>query len=194
MRVEHMTAAYEGQTVLDHFSLTWPDEGITLLSGPSGCGKTTFLRCLAGLQPYTAQRMELPPQPVMLFQEDRLFPWRTAAQHITDVLPRARQGETAHWLELVELSGEDGRYPGELSGGMKRRLALARALACGGGLLLLDEPFTGIDEARVRRLMARIRALGVPVLLSGHEAALADLSDTVIFLQGPPLQQTDAQF
>ena len=194
MRVENMTAAYEGQMVLDHFSLTWPDVGITLLSGPSGCGKTTFLRCLAGLQSYTAQHMELPPQPVMLFQEDRLFPWRTAAQHITDVLPKNRPGEAARWLELVELAGEGGRYPGELSGGMKRRLALVRALACGGGLLLLDEPFTGVDEARVRRLMARIRALGVPVLLSGHEAALADLSDTVIFLQGPPLQQTDAQF
>ncbi|HIY20509.1 MAG TPA: ATP-binding cassette domain-containing protein [Candidatus Flavonifractor merdigallinarum] len=194
MRVEHMTAAYEGKIVLDHFSLTWPDKGITLLSGPSGCGKTTFLRCLAGLQPYTAQRVELPLQPVILFQEDRLFPWRTAAQHITDVLPRARQGEAARWLELVELSGEGGRYPGELSGGMKRRLALARALACGGGLLLLDEPFTGVDEARVRRLMARIRALEVPVLLSGHEAALADLSDTVIFLQGPPLRRVDPQF
>ena len=194
MRVEHMTAAYEGKIVLDHFSLTWPDKGITLLSGPSGCGKTTFLRCLAGLQPYTAQRVELPLQPVILFQEDRLFPWRTAAQHITDVLPRARQGEAARWLELVELSGEGGRYPGELSGGMKRRLALARALACGGGLLLLDEPFTGVDEARVRRLLTRIRALEVPVLLSGHEAALADLSDTVIFLQGPPLRRMDPQF
>lgn len=194
MRVEHMTAAYEGKIVLDHFSLTWPDKGITLLSGPSGCGKTTFLRCLAGLQPYTAQRVELPLQPVILFQEDRLFPWRTAVQHITDVLPRARQGEAVHWLELVELSGEGGRYPGELSGGMKRRLALARALACGGGLLLLDEPFTGVDEARVRRLLTRIRALEVPVLLSGHEAALADLSDTVIFLQGPPLRRMDPQF
>lgn len=194
MRVEHMTAAYEGQTVPDRFSLTWPDEGITLLSGPSGCGKTTFLRCLASLQPCTAQRVELPPQPVMLFQEDRLFPWRTAAQHITDVLPKHRLGEAAHWLELVELSGEGGRYPGELSGGMKRRLALARTLACGGGLLLLDEPFTGVDGARMRRLIARIRALGVPVLLSGHEAALADLSDTVIFFQGPPLQQTSPQF
>ena len=194
MRVEHMTAAYEGKIVLDHFSLTWPDKGITLLSGPSGCGKTTFLRCLAGLQPYTAQRVELPLQPVILFQEDRLFPWRTAVQHITDVLPRARQGEAVHWLELVELSGEGGRYPGELSGGMKRRLALARALACGGGLLLLDEPFTGVDEARVRRLLTRIRALEVPVLLSGHEAALADLSDTVIFLQGPPLRRVDTQF
>lgn len=194
MRVENMTAAYEGKIVLDHFSLTWPDKGITLLSGPSGCGKTTFLRCLAGLQPYTAQRVELPPQPVILFQEDRLFPWRTAAQHITDVLPRVRQGEVARWLELVELSGEGGRYPGELSGGMKRRLALARALACGGGLLLLDEPFTGVDEARVRRLLTRIRALEVPVLLSGHEAALADLSDTVIFLQGPPLRRVDTQF
>ena len=85
MRVEALTAAYGGVKVLDRFSLNWPDQGITLLSGPSGCGKTTFLRCLAGLQPYTARVVELPAQPVILFQEDRLLPWRTAAQHIKAV-------------------------------------------------------------------------------------------------------------
>lgn len=186
-----MTAAYNGTKILDDFSLTWPDEGITLLSGPSGCGKTTFLRCLAGLQPYMARTVELPERPVILFQEDRLLPWCTAAQHITDVLPRERRGEAEGWLELVELSGEGGRCPGALSGGMKRRLALARALACGGGLLLLDEPFTGVDSERAARILGRIRELGIPVLLSGHESALLPLADTVLFLSGPPLRQAE---
>lgn len=190
MRVEGMTAAYGGVKVLDDFSLTWPDRGITLLSGPSGCGKTTFLRCLAGLQPYTARAVELPERPVILFQEDRLLPWRTAAQHITDVLPRERWGEAEGWLELVELSGEGAHYPKALSGGMKRRLALARALACGGGVLLLDEPFTGVDEERAERILGRIRDLGTPVLLSGHESALALLADATVPLDGPPLRQS----
>lgn len=69
-------------------------------------------------------------------------------QHIADVLPRARRGETGRWLALVELEGEEHARPSALSGGMGRRLALARALACGGGLYLLDEPFTGVDAAR----------------------------------------------
>ena len=189
MRVEGMTAAYGGVKVLDDFSLTWPDGGITLLSGPSGCGKTTFLRCLAGLQPYTARAVELPERPVILFQEDRLLPWRTAAQHITDVLPRERWGAAEGWLELVELSGEGAHYPKALSGGMKRRLALARVLACGGGLLLLDEPFTGVDGDRAERILGRIRDLGTPVLLSGHESALVALADAVLPLDGPPLRQ-----
>ena len=97
-------------------------------------------------------------------------------------------GEAERWLDLVELAGEGARYPRALSGGMRRRLALARALACGGGLYLLDEPFTGVDEARTARILARIRTLGTPVLLSGHEAALVTLADTVIPLSGPPLR------
>ena len=192
MRVEEMTAAYGGVKVLDRFSLTWPDQGITLLSGPSGCGKTTFLRCLAGLQPYTARAVELPERPVLLFQEDRLLPWRTAAQHITDVLPRERWGEAEDWLELVELSGEGAHYPKALSGGMKRRLALARALACGVGLYLLDEPFTGVDAGRAARILTRVRALGVPVILSSHEVEIVALCDRVIPLDGPPLRQLRA--
>lgn len=188
MRIEGMTAGYGARRVLEDFSLTWPDGGVTALSGPSGCGKTTLLRCLAGLQPCSVRVLELPPDPVLLFQEDRLLPWRTAEQHITDVLPRARRGEAERWLDLVELAGEGARYPRALSGGMRRRLALARALACGGGLYLLDEPFTGVDEARAGRILSRIRALGVPVLLSGHESALTALADRVIPLSGPPLR------
>ena len=188
MRIEGMTAGYGARRVLEDFSLTWPDGGVTALSGPSGCGKTTLLRCLAGLQPCCVRVLELPPDPVLLFQEDRLLPWRTAEQHITDVLPRARWGEAERCLDLVELAGEGARYPRALSGGMRRRLALARALACGGGLYLLDEPFAGVDEARAGRILARIRALGVPVLLSGHESALTALADRVIPLSGPPLR------
>ena len=176
--------------MLNRFSLELPAEGITALSGPSGCGKTTLLRVLAGLQPVEGGTVSVPERPTLLFQENRLLPWRTVEQHITDVLPRARRGEAPRWLELAELEGEEKSCPGQLSGGMGRRLALTRALACGGGLYLLDEPFTGVDAGRAARILTRVRALGVPVVLSSHEAEIVSLCDRVIPLDGPPLRVT----
>ena len=186
--VRNITICFGEKAVLNRFSLELPAEGITALSGPSGCGKTTLLRALAGLQPVEGGTVVVPERPTLLFQENRLLPWRTVEQHITDVLPRARRGEAPRWLELAELEGEEKTYPGQLSGGMGRRLALARALACGGGLYLLDEPFTGVDAGRAERILARVRALGVPVVLSSHEAEIVSLCDRVIPLDGPPLR------
>lgn len=188
--VKDITARFEEKTVLDHFSLELPEEGITALSGPSGCGKTTLLRVLAGLQPVEGGTVTVPNPPVILFQENRLLPWRTVEQHITDVLPRNRRGEAGRWLALAELEGEERTDPAALSGGMGRRLALARTLACGGGLLLLDEPFTGVDAPRAARILDRVRQLGMPVVLSSHEAEVVALCDRVIELSGPPLHQT----
>ena len=188
--VRNITVCFGEKAVLNRFSLELPAEGITALSGPSGCGKTTLLRVLAGLQPVEGGTVSVPERPTLLFQENRLLPWRTVEQHITDVLPRARRGEAPRWLELAELEGEEKAYPGQLSGGMGRRLALARALACGGGLYLLDEPFTGVDAGRAERILARVRALGVPVVLSSHEAEILALCDRVIPLDGPPLRVT----
>lgn len=185
---ENITVRYGEKRVLDGFSLELPRAGITALSGPSGCGKTTLLRVLAGLQAPEGGTVSGLDRPVILFQEDRLLPWRTCAQHIADVLPRDRREEVPRWLALAGLEGEAPTYPPALSGGMGRRLALARALACGGDCLLLDEPFTGVDEARMARILDRIRALGVPVVLSSHERAVVERCDRVIALDGPPLR------
>ena len=185
--VREITVWFEEKVVLDHFSLELPEKGITALSGPSGCGKTTLLRVLAGLQPVQQGTVTVPQPPVMLFQENRLLPWRTVERHITDVLPKSRRGEVSRWLALAELEGEEKQFPPALSGGMGRRLALARALACGGKLFLLDEPFTGVDAPRAARMVERIRQLGVPVILSSHEAEVVALCDRVISLKGPPL-------
>ena len=185
--IKHITVRFGEKLVLDRFSLELPEAGVTALSGPSGCGKTTLLRVLAGLQPVEGGTVDVPPDPVLLFQENRLLPWRTVGQHIADVLPRDRRGEAGRWLALAELEGEEDSYPAALSGGMGRRLALARALACGGGLILLDEPFTGVDAPRAARILERIRALGVPVVLSSHEKEVVDLCDRAIVLEGPPL-------
>ncbi len=187
--VKDLTVSYGDKRVLDGFSLTLPETGITVLSGPSGCGKTTLLRVLAGLtRPQTGIVTGIDPRRVaVLFQEDRLFPHRTVAQQLTDVLGRERREELARWLALAELSGEEHALPRQLSGGMCRRLALVRALALGGDLYALDEPFTGIDPERQGRLLEALRQLGRPVLLVSHEPAVVQAADHVISLDGPPL-------
>ncbi len=190
IELKHVCSGYENKLVLEDFSLTLPQSGVTVLSGPSGCGKTTLLRLLAGLEaPQSGCISGLDPKrTAVLFQEDRLFPHRTVAQHLTDVLPRERHGELDHWLAFAELQAENNHLPRQLSGGMCRRLALARALALGGDLYLLDEPFTGIDLPRRRKLMDSLRDLNAPVIVVSHEPEIAELADHVIHLDGPPLQ------
>ena len=188
IEVRHMTFRYAEAPILEDFSLTLPDRGLTVLSGPSGCGKTTLLRLLAGLERPDSGTITGGEGAVPLFQENRLFPWRTAEQHLRDVLPRPRWAEAERWLALVELEGEGDKYPHQLSGGMARRLALARCLACGGSLLLLDEPFAGVDPARRGRILPRLRALDTPIIMTSHEEDARAAADAVYTLSGPPLR------
>lgn len=182
--------AFGEKTVLERFSLELPEGGVTALSGPSGCGKTTLLRVLAGLQKPDAGAVEGfgPEETVLLFQENRLLPWRRAREQVADVLPRHKKDTWRNWLALVELEGEGDAWPDQLSGGMQRRLALARALALGGTWTLLDEPFAGVDQERARRILERIRALGGSVLLASHEEYVLAQADRVVCLDGPPLR------
>lgn len=189
-RIYDLSVSFEEKVVLDRFELELPDTGITALSGPSGCGKTTLLRVLAGLLQPDSVQVEgiIPSQTVILFQENRLLPWRSVREQITDVLPRSRRKEAGDWLAFVELDGEGDARPDQLSGGMQRRLALARALALGGERYLLDEPFAGVDQERAKRILQRIRGLNVPVLLASHEEYVLDCADHVIRMDGPPLR------
>ena len=185
-----LSVSYGDRVVLDHFSLKIPDTGVTALSGPSGCGKTTLLRVLAGLEKPRSGAVEgiVPRQTALLFQDDRLLPWRTVEQHLTDVLPKSRWGEVPARLALAELEGEEHAFPAALSGGMGRRLALARCLALPARLYLLDEPFAGVDLPRALRILERLKALPAPVLLISHEPAILARADHVVELDGPPLK------
>ena len=196
-RLEQVSVAFGEKQVLRGFTLELPEEGLTALSGPSGCGKTTLLRVLSGLQRPDAGRVEGidPQKSVLLFQEDRLLPWRSVREQITAVLPRRCRGEAGKWLSLAELEGEQYARVEELSGGMRRRLSLARALALAaqqpageGAWLLLDEPLTGVDPERAGRILERIRALGMPVLLASHEEHVLARADRAVCLDGPPLR------
>lgn len=189
IEIRDLTLSYGDKLVLDRFSMDLPLKGITALTGPSGCGKTTLLRVLGGLErPQRGAVSGLSPErTAFLFQENRLLPWRTVRQHLTDILPRERWGEAEFWLTFAELEGEGDAYPDALSGGMARRLALARCGALGGDCLLLDEPFTGVDRERRQRLMERLRQLGTPVILVSHENDVLDLCDRVCRFGGIPL-------
>ena len=192
--VRDLTVSFGEKKVLDQFCLELPDDRVVGLAGPSGCGKTTLLRVLAGMQkPQHGSVAGLDAtQAVMMFQENRLLPWRTVKQQVGDVLSKSRREEARYWVALVGLSGEAGERPEALSGGMARRVALARALAAveqSQGWLLLDEPFTGVDERWTETLMKAVRELAVPVLLCAHERHTLDLADMVVTLDGPPLRR-----
>ena len=103
VKAEHLTLRYQDQTVLSDLTMALPDEGITLLTGPSGVGKTTLLRVFAGLLSPDEGTVSVPGRPVMLFQEDRLFPRCTVRKQVEAVLPGERREEALRWLELVEL-------------------------------------------------------------------------------------------
>ena len=182
MEMRDVTVRYGDRTVLDHYSLTLPDKGVTFLSGPSGAGKTTVLRVLAGLIKPEEGSVTLPGRPVLLFQEDRLFPNRIVWEQVAAVLPRERRGDAGIYLMLVGLSEAARQLPGALSGGMARRCALARTLATEGAVYLLDEPFAGVDEERAVRIIGLLKEIGKPMLLTGHNTALAQLCDRQVEL------------
>ena len=147
--------------------------------GPSGCGKTTLLRVALGLQhPDAGSVSNRFACPASVFQEPRLLPWRTALENVNLVLsdgPGTRE-EARGWLERLELGDAAELYPTELSGGMQQRVSLARALAAGPDLLVLDEPFKGLDEALRTRMTALIsQALPeAAILLATHSEAEAE--------------------
>ena len=173
-----LTVTYDGRAVLRAVDLTVPDGGHIALMGPSGCGKTTLLRVLAGLQTPDAGAVRIAPgRMACVFQEPRLLPWRTAAENVNAVLSDRAQTmpQALAWLERLELGDACDQYPAALSGGMQQRVAIARALAYDAPVLLLDEPFRGLDAALRARVTALIAdaAADKTLVLATHDAAAA---------------------
>jgi len=186
--LDKVTFGYR-EPILKEFSLTIPDEGIFCFSGPSGCGKTTLFHMLAGLmKPQSGSIIGIEHKKIALtFQEDRLFPWLTAAENIAVASTNTAAEEYLQKLGLEEAAQQ---YPAQLSGGMRRRIAIARSLAYQGDLLLLDEPFQGLDTENKLRLIPLIKAAAPLILVITHdreELALFTEEENVYFFNGPPL-------
>jgi len=200
LRVDELTLAYGSLPVLERASLAVEAGQFISLVGPSGSGKSTLLRAIMGLQAPSAGRIESDYRPGeigILFQDDALLPWRSALDNVALGLrlqgrARAEAIEISRaWLERLGLRGLGERFPRELSGGQRKRVALAQVLARQPKLLLMDEPFAALDAiVRVRVSQDLVRLVDsqhISVLLVTHdlEEALA-LSDVVYLLsQGP---------
>lgn len=170
-------------TVFESLSLTFEPGLTTVLSGPSGCGKTTVLRLLAGLISPDSGNVtrETEVAVATLFQDLALFPWLTAEQNVNLVLsdspatlPAARA-----MLDAVGLSENYDSYPADLSGGMCQRVALARALVRDADLLLLDEPFRGLDPALHLQMLSLVKAkrAGKTTVIVSHDPTDLSVAD-----------------
>lgn len=149
--IKDINKRFGDQVVLSDLNIDIQENKLNILTGQSGCGKTTLLRIIAGLdRDYSGNMNSSHKKLSYLFQEDRLLPWMNAQQNIALIL-RHNMGEAAanalaeRYLNMVELQNDKNKYPSQLSGGMQRRVALARTLAYSADLVLLDEPFKGMD-------------------------------------------------
>lgn len=177
LEVINLTKSFDGRPVLSGLSHAFPEGRVSCILGRSGVGKTTLLRLVAGLEKPDAGRVLGVPEGglSMLFQEDRLPPQLTAAGCLRCVLPKApdREARIEEALRALEVNGEPDQPVREFSGGMARRVALARALLYPSPLVLLDEPFKGLDAATRDRAVAFARPLlaGRTTLLVTHDEA-----------------------
>ncbi|WP_053982597.1 ATP-binding cassette domain-containing protein [Niameybacter massiliensis] len=166
IRIEGLSKSYENIQLYKDFDIEIEEGKTTVLLGASGSGKTTFIRMLLGIESYEKGNIiGLENKNIsVVFQEDRLIPWLNVSKNIEIVLkaylePDAIQNRIEEILKLVELLEYKDCEINKLSGGMKRRVALARALAYDGELLIMDEPFKGQDYALKLRLLERIKIL-----------------------------------
>jgi NitT/TauT family transport system ATP-binding protein len=190
---------------LEDFNLTIEDNEFLTVLGPSGCGKTTLLRLIDGLTPWEDGDIVIDGEPVrgpgpdraMVFQSFALMPWASVLSNITfglqlrGISESERNRKAMELIEMVGLSGFEGRYPMELSGGMQQRVGLARALAVEPKVLLMDEPFGALDEQTRRLLQEELlqiwetrRTTVVFITHSMEEAVL--LGDRVVLMSARP--------
>ena len=180
--LEHISTGYaQGSDVLQDVSLKLEDQGVYALMGPSGAGKTTLLRLLCGLSKPSAGRIDgLQGKRVVLqFQEDRLLSWCNVLQNVLLAMPDPDNEEAKHILQALDIQ-DIAAYPASLSGGMKRRVSLARAIAYQAEILLLDEPFGGIDVALKEHIAPYVHQAAPLIVFSTHDPMEARLLDAQI--------------
>lgn len=205
LALQHISARYQGHLALHDISLTLNAGELVVVLGPSGCGKTTLLNLIAGFLPTTEGSLTLAGQPItgpgadrgVVFQNEGLLPWRNVVDNVAFGLQLAgvelktRREIARKVLKQVGLEGAEKRFIWQLSGGMRQRVGIARALAADPKLLLLDEPFGALDaftREQMQTLLLRLwRDSGKGVLLITHdiEEAVFLASELILMTPGP---------
>ena len=188
-----VTRRFGAHTVIERLSHTFPERGIVALMGPSGSGKTTLLRLFAGLdRPNGGEVHTAYSRVAVAFQEPRLIPWLSCEENLRFVLRNESDAaEKAEALfRAVELEEVRGALPRALSGGMRQRVSLARALSVEADLLLLDEPFAGLDKelkSRLFPLIAGANPGGLTVIVTHDKSDAEALGAQILYLAGSPV-------
>lgn len=191
IEISHLLKAFENKSVLDDVSLTFEAGKVTAVMGPSGQGKTTLARIIAGLETADSGRVlcdgtdsSVAGEIAFLFQEDRLLPWLNIYDNIA--IGGGNAGRIKELAEELEIGTELWKLPDELSGGQRHRAALARTFAADTPLMILDEPFRGLDGALKDRIIDRlwqVETAGKTVILITHSAEDAErLADKILEL------------
>lgn len=190
---------HEDFLLFKNFDLFVPRGEILGIYGASGLGKTTLLKIISGLDTQfegelliDGNPVDSAPVPGMLFQESRLLPWETSINNIMLTNPSLGQNGARDLLNLMGLKAFEKSLPHQLSGGMQRRVAFARALGKNPKLLLLDEPFTALDDKLksdlIELFIRRISKNQTVLLVSHNLSDLIFLADRILFLEGRPLK------
>jgi len=200
LKVCNVSLAYGAEPVLENLDLDIATGAFVSLVGPSGSGKSTVLRAITGLQTPLVGTVELALDRCdvgFLFQDDALLPWRTARQNVAlglrirGIADDKALAEADSWLARLGLAGLERRYPSQLSGGQRKRVAIAQVLALKPKLLLMDEPFASLDaivRARItQELVDWVEREHMTVLLVTHDLEEALSTSDVVYLlsQGP---------
>jgi NitT/TauT family transport system ATP-binding protein len=180
--IQSLIKKFGKQVLFDGIDLHIENVRMTALIGGSGCGKTTLLRMICGLdKDYSGEIIGVPDHISFLFQEDRLLPWCNVKENIEFVLKDVMTKEqmdkaVSQIIKDVQLDGHENKLPAELSGGMQRRVAMARAFCYPSSLLLMDEPFKGFDLKLNLELIELLKKLHAnshkTVILVAHETEL----------------------
>lgn len=177
IKIDNLSHSFGEKKVLNDFSAEF-DTGIHALIGKSGSGKTTLLRLIAGLEKQQTGKISCPKPIAVSFQENRLLPWYSAKKNISIV---SNDNIAEELLKKLGLEKDINTLPSALSGGMKRRVSLARALAAQSETVLLDEPFAGLDENTAIEALSIIKeyTVGKTVIISTHNIEIASLLDSI---------------
>lgn len=189
MKIELLSFSFESKPIFKDFNLEIENGRVTALMAPSGEGKTTLLRLIAGLLKPDSGTIDTNGQTVgIMFQEPRLFGQLTALQNISLVIKDKNAGRerAMHLLQAFGVADAADKYPEELSGGMAKRVSLARAIAYDADILLLDEPFSALDKDTKSDVIQALKELsaGKTVLFVTHDPQEAsDFADTIVHLR-----------